>query len=40
MKPLFDGVSVEVVDSTVQSQPREVGPMAELIDEKHRFGEI
>jgi hypothetical protein len=40
VKPLFDVVSVDVVDLTVQSQPREGGPIAKLIDEKHRLGEV
>jgi hypothetical protein len=40
VKPLFDVVSVDVVDPTVQSRPREDGPIAEPIDEKHRLGEI
>jgi hypothetical protein len=40
MKPRFDDGSVEVVDPTVQAQPKEGGPIAELIDENHRLGGI
>jgi predicted AAA+ superfamily ATPase len=40
VKPRFDVVSVDVVDSTVQSNPRGGGRITELIDEKHRLGEV
>ncbi len=40
VKPLFDEVSVGIVSPTVQPQPRKGSPIAKLIDEKHRFGEI
>ena len=35
MKPFLDQVSVSIVNPTVQSQSREAGPIAELIDQKH-----
>jgi hypothetical protein len=39
VKPRFD-VAIDVVDPTVQPQPKEAGSIAELIDEKHRLGEV
>jgi hypothetical protein len=40
VKPRFDRVSVDVVDSTVQSQSKEAGPITEWIGEKRRLGEF
>ncbi|SEW17198.1 hypothetical protein SAMN05216285_2878 [Natrinema salifodinae] len=40
VKPLFDEVSVGIVDPTVQSYPREGSQIAELINEKLSLGEI
>ncbi len=34
VKPLFDEVSVGIVDPTAQSDSREGSPIAKLIDEK------
>ncbi len=40
VKPLFDEVSVDIVDLTAQSDSREGSPIAKLIDEKLSLGEI
>jgi len=40
LKPLFDQVSVGVIDPTAQPKPREGSPIAELIDEKRCVREI
>jgi len=40
VKPLFDEVSVGIVNPTVQSSSGKGSPIAELIDGKHGLGEI
>jgi hypothetical protein len=40
VKPLFDKVSVGIVNPTVASSAREGSPIAELVNEKHSVGEI
>lgn len=40
VKPLFNEVSVGIVDPTAQSDSREGSPIAKLIDEKLSLGEI
>ena len=40
VKPLFDEVSIGIVNPTVQPQSSKGSPIPKLIDEKHRFGEI
>ena len=40
VKPLFDQVSVNVVELTAQSYPREGSQIAVAIDEKHSVIEI
>jgi hypothetical protein len=40
LEPLFDQISVDVVEVTAQITPRERGQVAYPVDEKRRLGEI
>ena len=40
VRPLFDAISMDVVDLIAQSESREGSPIAELVDEKYSVREI